>query len=85
MKETKNRPRLYKRIEKMAKMFYSFEEVQEKLALNADQIKHLIDDGKLREFRDGAKIMFKVDEVDQLFQGVVFQYMQSGLIRALQV
>ena len=50
----------------MAKMFYSLEEAQEKLACSAERIKQLVGDGKLREFRDGAKIMFKVDEVENL-------------------
>jgi hypothetical protein len=50
----------------MAKMFYSLEEVQEKLRRPAEEIKQLVRDGKLREFRDGAKVMFKVDEVDKL-------------------
>lgn len=50
----------------MAKMFYSLEEVQEKLGKNAEEIKQLVSEGSLREFRDGAKIMFKVNEVDEL-------------------
>ena len=49
----------------MAKMFYSLEEVQDKLRRSAKDIKQLVRDGKLREFRDGAKLMFKVDEVDK--------------------
>ncbi|MCK5269278.1 MAG: hypothetical protein KAJ46_00780 [Sedimentisphaerales bacterium] len=48
----------------MAKMFYTFEEVREKLGVTEDQLKQLVQGGKLREFRDGAKVMFKVDEVD---------------------
>ena len=48
----------------MAKMFYSKEEVEEKLGMSGDQLDQLVADGKLREFRDGAKKMFKVDEVD---------------------
>ena len=48
----------------MAKMFYSMDEVQEKLHLSAEEIKKLIETDKLREFRDGAKVMFKIDEVD---------------------
>ena len=50
----------------MAKMFYSLEEVQAKLGLSPDDIKNFVQEGKLREFRDGAKLMFKVDEVDGL-------------------
>ncbi|OPZ97686.1 MAG: hypothetical protein BWY71_01530 [Planctomycetes bacterium ADurb.Bin412] len=50
----------------MAKMFYSQEEVQAKLGRSTDEIKKIVADGKLREFRDGNKIMYKVDEVDNL-------------------
>jgi hypothetical protein len=50
----------------MAKMFYSQEEVQEKLGRSTEEIKKIVADGKLREFRDGNKIMYKVDEVDTL-------------------
>ena len=50
----------------MAKMFYSMEEVQDKLGCTEDQIKEYVQEGKLREFRDGSKVLFKVDEVDGL-------------------
>ena len=50
----------------MAKMFYSMEEVQEKLSCTEAQIKEYVQNGQLREFRDGSKILFKVDEVDSL-------------------
>ncbi|MCG8539306.1 MAG: helix-turn-helix domain-containing protein, partial [Clostridia bacterium] len=50
----------------MAKMFYSTDEVQEKLGCTEDQIKDYVQNGQLREFRDGSKILFKVDEVDAL-------------------
>ncbi len=50
----------------MAKMFYSMEEVQEKLNCTEDKIKDFVKEGMLREFRDGMKILFKVDEVDTL-------------------
>ncbi len=50
----------------MAKMFYSMEEVQEKLGCTEAQIKEYVQNGQLREFRDGSKILFKVDEVDSL-------------------
>lgn len=52
----------------MAKMFYSREEVQQKLGLTSEQIDKLVADGRLREFRDGAKIMFKAAEVEALEQ-----------------
>ena len=47
-------------------MFYSIQEVATKLGKSEDQIKEMVKDGKLREFRDGAKILFKVNEVDSL-------------------
>ena len=50
----------------MAKLFYTFEEVQEKLGRSSDDVKQLVSEGLLREFRDGNKKMFKVDEVDNL-------------------
>ncbi len=50
----------------MAKMWYNLEEVQEKLGKTADEIKDLVSNNELREFRDGAKLMYKVEEVDQL-------------------
>jgi len=50
----------------MAKMFYSVEEVCEKLSMSEDQIKDLVRQAKLREFRDAGKVNFKVDEVDAL-------------------
>jgi hypothetical protein len=48
----------------MAGMFYNLQEVIEKLGKSEDEIKELIRDGKLREFRDGSKQLFKIDEVD---------------------
>ena len=50
----------------MPGMFYSQKETQEKLNINEDQIKALVRQGKLREFRDGPNLLFKVVEVDSL-------------------
>lgn len=50
----------------MAKMFYSVEETRDVLGLNEDEINGLIREGKLREFRDGPKRMFKSDQVEAL-------------------
>ena len=47
-------------------MFYSIQETAKKLGKTEDQVKQLVQDGKLREFRDGAKILFKINEVDAL-------------------
>ena len=50
----------------MAKMFYTTDEAAQKLGVSADQLKGLVGQNKLREFRDGARVMFKVDQVDKL-------------------
>jgi excisionase family DNA binding protein len=47
-------------------MFYSIQETAEKLGVTEDDVKQLARDGKLREFRDGENIMFKVEEVDKI-------------------
>jgi len=50
----------------MAKMFYTTDEASQKLGISGDQLKQLVSENKLREFRDGARVMFKVDQVDKL-------------------
>jgi excisionase family DNA binding protein len=50
----------------MAGMFYSLQEAAEKLNKTEDELKQLVKEGKLREFRDGANLLFKVDEVESL-------------------
>ncbi len=50
----------------MAEMFYSLQQVMEKLGKNADGVKDLIQQGKLREFRDGDNLLFKIEQVDAL-------------------
>jgi len=50
----------------MAGMFYSLQEVVAKLKKTEADVKQMVKDGKLREFRDGAKVLFKADEVDKL-------------------
>jgi excisionase family DNA binding protein len=50
----------------MAGMFYSLQEAAEKLNISEDQLKELAQEGKLREFRDGPNLLFKVDEVEAL-------------------
>jgi excisionase family DNA binding protein len=50
----------------MAKMFYTTDEATQKLGISGDQLKQLVSENKLREFRDGARVMFKVDQVDKL-------------------
>lgn len=50
----------------MAGMFYSLQEAAEKLNKTEEELKELVREGKLREFRDGANLLFKVDEVESL-------------------
>lgn len=50
----------------MAGMFYSLKEVAEKLNVTEIQVRELAKQGKLREFRDGSNLLFKVDEVEAL-------------------
>ena len=48
----------------MAKMFYTLEEAAERLGKTAEQVKAMANSGKLQQFRDRDKLMFKRDEVD---------------------
>ena len=50
----------------MAGMFYSLEEAADKLGMTQEEVKQLATEGRLREFRDGSNIMFKIDEVESL-------------------
>jgi len=50
----------------MAGMFYSLKEVTEKLGKSEDEVRQLVKAGRLREFRDGPNLLFKVDEVATL-------------------
>ncbi|MDA8377089.1 MAG: excisionase family DNA-binding protein [Planctomycetia bacterium] len=64
----------------MAKMFYSAEEAAAKLNLPADKIKELVEKNKLREFRDGNRVMFKVDQVDRLAGDMQGGTLDEGMI-----
>jgi hypothetical protein len=50
----------------MAKMFYTMDETKAALAKNEEEIKQYAREGRLREFRDGARLMFKADQVENL-------------------
>ena len=50
----------------MAGMFYSLQEAAEKLNISEDQLKEFVQEGKLREFRDGPNLLFKVEEIEAL-------------------
>jgi excisionase family DNA binding protein len=50
----------------MAGMFYSLKETADRLGKTEDEVRQLTKSGKLREFRDGSHVLFKVDEVNGL-------------------
>ncbi|MCH9058765.1 MAG: helix-turn-helix domain-containing protein [Planctomycetes bacterium] len=53
----------------MAKMFYTAEEAAAKLGTTVEAIAGLVKSGKLREFRDGSTVRYKVEDVDGLAPG----------------
>jgi len=55
----------------MANMFYSLQDITKKFNKTEDEIKELVSSGKLREFRDGSNLLFKVDEVDTLLKPAI--------------
>jgi excisionase family DNA binding protein len=51
----------------MAGMFYSLKEVTAKLNKTEEQVKEIVHQGRLREFRTGgSEVLFKIDEVEAL-------------------
>ena len=50
----------------MAGMFYSLQQVAQKLNKTEEEIIELVKTGKLREFRDGETVLFKIEEVESL-------------------
>jgi len=50
----------------MAGMFYSLQEAAEKLNKTEEQLKEIVQEGRLREFRDGPNLLFKIEEVEAL-------------------
>lgn len=54
----------------MSQQFYSLEEACEKLGQTGDELKQLVRDGQLREFRDGDQIKYKAEEVDTLAENL---------------
>ncbi len=51
------------------KMYYTEEEVAEKLGVSVDELANLVRDGKLRSYQDGDRKMYNVEEVDALASG----------------
>ena len=53
----------------MAKMFYSLEEVCQKLGKTGDEITEMVRTGLIQEFRDRDRLMFKVEQIELLAGG----------------
>lgn len=51
----------------MAKMFYTIEEAAEKLGVSEDEVRSMAEEGRLQQFRDRDKLMFKREQVDEVF------------------
>jgi hypothetical protein len=54
----------------MGKQFYDLDEAKAKLGLSEEELKALVRDGQLREFRDAGKIRYKAGDVDALVQNL---------------
>lgn len=50
----------------MAGTFYTLQEAAQKLGKTESQVKDLIKQGKIREYRDGTKVLYKQDEINKL-------------------
>ncbi len=50
----------------MSNDYLSIEETCEKLGMTEEQVKGLVSDGSLREFRDAGKVLFSISEVDDV-------------------
>ncbi|MFZ0035652.1 MAG: helix-turn-helix domain-containing protein [Sedimentisphaerales bacterium] len=69
----------------MAGMFYSLQEVAAKLNKTEDEVKEIIKQGRLREFRDGSNLLFKVDEVESLLSDTSITASRRTSTKAKQV
>ncbi len=50
----------------MARLFYTLEEAATKLARTTDEVKAMAASGQLVEFRDGDRVLFRVEAIDSL-------------------
>jgi hypothetical protein len=53
----------------MAKMFYTLEEVCEKLGKSVDEVEAMVASKEIQEFRDGDNLVFKVEQINLLTEG----------------
>jgi len=69
----------------MAGMFYSLQEAASKLNKTEEEIKEIIKQGRLREFRDGPNLLLKVDEVEALMSDTSMAASKEASAKAEQV
>ena len=69
----------------MAGMFYSLQEVAAKLNKTEEEVKEIIRQGRLREFRDGPNLLFKVDEVEALMSDTSIAASRKASAKAKEV
>ena len=50
----------------MAKMFFNAQEAARRLNMSDKELKDLVREGKLREFRDAGNVNYKVDDIEKL-------------------
>lgn len=62
----------------MASTYYKMSEVMDKLRKSEPAVQELIKQGKLRQYMDAGKPVFKVDEVDKLTEEIVGLELTSG-------
>lgn len=62
----------------MASTYYKMSEVMDKLRKTEQQVQDLIKNGKLRQYMDAGKPVFKVDEVDTLAEEIVGLDISTG-------
>jgi excisionase family DNA binding protein len=68
----------------MAGMFYSLKEVAEKLGKTEQEVREIVRKGRLREFRDGPNLLFKVDEVEALLSDTSIMASQEAPVESPQ-
>ena len=61
----------------MGGMFYSLKEVMAKMKKTEADVEALVKQGRLREFRDGPNLLFKIEEVESLLSDTTFMAAQK--------
>ena len=66
----------------MDKMFYTLQEVCEKLGKTEDEVREMVSSGQLQEFRDKEELVFRVEQINLLTgvdeEGTPKEYVLGG-------